>query len=823
MGPRFFMPKAEQIKQKETCFHCGEDCTDEVLHYDEHEFCCHGCKTVYSMLNETGLVSYYEIEEKAPGKTVKADHSNKAYLDLDEVKSRMLDFKEGNQCKITFYLPAMHCAACIWLLERMERINNGIQRSEVNFLRKSITVFYQDDKISLKELVILLEDLGYPPDIQRDLNQTRQKNPEQRKLILKLGVAGFAFGNIMLFSFPEYLSIEDESLASFSELFGYLNLLLAIPVLVYADTEYLKSAWKSLRLGYLTIDVPIALGIITLFGRSTFEVLTGAGAGYFDSFAGLIFFLLIGKWFQSRTYEALAFDRDFRSYFPIAVTKLNGTQEEACMLEEIKVSDRLKILNNQVIPADAVLLKGLASIDYSFVNGESNLVQKVEGDFLYAGGRQTGGAIEVEVVKEVSQSYLTGLWNQSTFDKEKGTSRFTGLIDKVSRVFSAAILTIALLTLGIRWWFDMGEAFNAFTAVLIIACPCALALSMPFAMGNVSRVLGKMGLFVKNTITLEKMARISTVVFDKTGTLTNAKNTKVSFQGEVLSMADLALIKAAVSNSTHPLSIAIKHAIKEVVASPITEFQEEPGKGIKGVYNGVVVKLGAAHMGVITHRVHDTSGYAVVHVWIDEIYKGYFTIQKELRKGIHALVAHLKSTYSLMLLSGDNESDRKRMETLFEDSQSLKFNQSPMDKLNQIKQLREAGEVIMMLGDGLNDAGALREADVGMAVADDVFSFSPACDAILQADQLRRLGDYLKYIQTSMNVVKGSVIISLLYNVIGLYFAVRGELTPVVAAILMPLSSVSVVVFVSFLTNLLKPKAKPRLLIGINGNDLRLS
>jgi Cu+-exporting ATPase len=804
--PRFFMPKAQPIKQTETCFHCGENCIDEVLHYDQHNFCCHGCKTVYTMLNETGLVSYYEIEEKAPGKTVKSDHSNKAYLDLEEVKSRMLDFKEGNQCKITFYLPSMHCAACIWLLERMERIHIGIQRSEVNFLRKSLTVFYQEDKISLKELVILLEDLGYPPDIQRDLGQNKPKNPEQRKLILKLGVAGFAFGNIMLFSFPEYLSIEDASLEAFSVLFGYLNLLLAIPVLVYSDTDYLKSAWKSLRLGYLSIDVPIALGIITLFGRSTYEVLSGAGAGYFDSFAGLIFFLLIGKWFQSTTYEALAFDRDFRSYFPIAVTKLNGIEEQACMLENIKVGDRLKILNNQVVPADAVLMKGLASIDYSFVNGESSLVQKIEGDFLYAGGRQTGGAIEVEVVKEVSQSYLTGLWNQSSFDKENGSSRFTGLIDKVSRVFSAAILTIALLTLGLRWWLDLGEAFNAFTAVLIIACPCALALSMPFAMGNVSRVLGKLGLFVKNTITLEKMARISTVVFDKTGTLTNAKNTNVTFNGEVLSMSDLALIKAAVSNSTHPLSIAIKYSIKEVAVSPISEFSEEPGKGIKGVHEGKEIKLGAASMGVGAHIIAEKMGQALVHVWLNDSYKGHFAIQKELRKGIHALVAHLKLRYSTQLLSGDNDADRYRMEHLFGNTQALKFNQTPIDKLTHVKQLRESGEVVMMLGDGLNDAGALKEADVGMAVADDVFSFSPACDAILQADQLRHLGDYLKYIQTSMNVVKGSVIISLLYNVIGLYFAVRGELTPVVAAILMPLSSVSVVVFVSFLTNVLKPK-----------------
>ena len=413
----------------------------------------------------------------------------------------------------------MHCAACIWLLEKLDRLKDGVYRSDVNFLRKELTVHFNADLLSLKELVILLEDLGYPPDLQRDKGVQGNKK-ESRKLLLKLGVAGFAFGNIMLFSFPEYLSLDDASLDSFKVLFGYLNLLLALPVLLYADVDYLRSAWQSLRFRYLTIDVPIALGIITLFARSAYEILSATGAGYFDSFAGLVFFLLIGKWYQSRTYEALAFDRDFRSYFPIAVTRIKEGEEEVCMLEKIEPGDRLRLLNNQVIPADAVLIKGMASVDYSFVNGESDTVEKHEGDLLYAGGRQTGGSIEVEVVKEVSQSYLTGLWNQSAFTEVEEGRSFSTLIDHVSRSFSIGILSIAFLTLAFWLWVDPSEAVDAFTAVLIIACPCALALSMPFASGNVSRILGKLGFFVKNASTLERMASVDAIIFDKTGTLT---------------------------------------------------------------------------------------------------------------------------------------------------------------------------------------------------------------------------------------------------------------------------------------------------------------
>jgi len=798
------MDKAEQIK---SCFHCGEDCNDGIILHDDHDFCCQGCKTVYTLLNDTGLISYYEIDKDSPGSTIKSNHTNKDFLDLEEVKRQFIDFTEGSRNKVTLYLPSIHCAACIWLLEKMEQLNAGVYRSEVNFLRKEVTIHFNSEVVSLKELVILLEDLGYPADLQRDRTK-REGGKESKKLLLKLGVAGFAFGNIMLFSFPEYLSLDDASLDSFKVLFNYLNLGLAIPVLLYSSVDFIKSAWKSLKVRFLTIDVPIALGIITLFGRSAFDILSGSGPGYFDSFAGLVFFLLLGKWYQSRTYEALAFDRDFKSYFPIAVNRIKDDKEEVCMLENIEQGDRLRLLNNQVIPADAILIKGIASVDYSFVNGESDLVEKREGDYLYAGGRQTGGAIEVEVIKEVSQSYLTGLWNQSTFSEQADEKRFSALIDRVSRYFSIGILSIALLTLAFWLWADPTEAFDAFTAVLIIACPCALALSMPFASGNVSRILGKLGFFVKNASTLERMANTDTVVFDKTGTLTKAHTTSVRFEGKTLSQAQVEMIKSVVSNSTHPLSVAIR----DHLAGPIKmvdQFEEAAGKGVKAIVDDKKVLLGALSLmpDSVTQKLPEGAfNESVVHAWIDDAHQGYFLIEKEIRKGIPALVRELQVNAETYLLSGDHEGERERMEEIFGKNATMRFKQSPMDKLDFIRGLQSNNHQVIMLGDGLNDAGALKQAEVGIAVADDVFSFSPACDAILQADRLAQLADFLRYIKRSINIVKMSIVISLLYNVVGLFFAVQGLLTPIVAAILMPLSSVTVVAFVSFLTSAIRPR-----------------
>lgn len=802
------MNQKHQTTETTSCFHCGEKCETELIQTDDHDFCCEGCKTVYTLLQGTGLSCYYNLNEPSPGTTISSQRDNKDYLDLEEVKDKLISFRNGAENKVTFYVPSMHCAACIWLLEKLDKLNPGISRSEVNFIRKELTVFFNTDHTSLKDLVILLENLGYAPDLKRD-SSTSGTQKASGKHMIKLGIAGFAFGNIMLFSFPEYLSIDDASLHMFKPVFGYLSLLLSLPVLLYSDTDYLRSAWNSLRLRYLTIDVPIALGILTLFGRSAYEVISGTGAGYFDSFAGLIFFLLIGRWYQNRTYEALAFDRDFKSYFPIAVSKIVAGEEEVCMLEHLRPGDRIQLYNNQVIPADSILMKGVANIDYSFVNGESELVEKQQGSLLYAGGRNTGGPIQLEVVKAVNQSYLTSLWNQSIFEKDASQHGFSEMITKVSQRFSYAILIIAFASLFYWLWNDPSKAVDAFTAVLIIACPCALAMSMPFASGSVTRILGKLGFFIKNSATLERIANIDTIVFDKTGTLTKADSSVVTYHGVPMGERDKRLVKSVLAASTHPLSIAIRNHLS-ADSLPLEAFRELAGSGISAKVESSDVVIGSAdfvmqNRGFNPPKLENKTG-SEVHVVIEQQYCGAFLVEKEFREGLNELIKELKTRQEVHLLSGDNEQEQPRVQLIFGQEKNLLFRQSPMDKLNYIKQLETSGKRVMMMGDGLNDAGALKQASVGIAVADDVFSFSPACDAILQASQLQNIAAYIAYIRKSMAVVKMAVVISLLYNCVGLFFAVQSQLTPVIAAVLMPMSSVSVIVFVSLTTYVIRPQ-----------------
>lgn len=719
-------------------------------------------------------------------------------MDIEEVRAEILDFAEGNRNRVTFYLPSVHCAACIWLLEKLNRLHDGVYRSEINYLRKELTVHFDAEQLSLKQLVELLEDLGYPPDLQRKKGNTAQQKND-KELLVKLGLAGFVFGNIMLFSFPEYLSINEESLRGFSELFGWINLMLAIPVLVYCDRDYLVSAWKSLKLRYLTIDVPISLGIITLFGRSAYEIISGTGTGYFDSFAGLIFFLLVGKWFQSRTYSAIAFDRDFKSYFPMAVAKVEAGEESVVLIEKIKTGDRLRILNNQIIPADCMLSSGEAIVDYSFVSGESDSIRKGVGERLFAGGRQLGGIIEVDVVKEVSQSYLTQLWNQGGSTEQKASTD-SDLINRTSQWFSVGIISIALLTL-IGWLLiDPSQAMNSFTAVLIIACPCALALAMPFASGNVSRLLGRRGFFIRNAETLETMAKTEAFVFDKTGTLTDNNASKLRYFGPELNTKEEQIVFSIASASTHPLSVSIANWLKTEMIK-VEGLKEKPGLGIEATVGLLNVKLGSAEF-CGTNDLEQQGSQ--VHVCINGEYNGTYVIEKGLRKGVKEMVGSIENS-ELYLLSGDNNRDEARMRKLFGNKAQLHFNQSPQSKLEFIQALENGGKRTIMFGDGLNDAGALKVASTGIAVADNVYSFSPACDVILQASQLQNFGRILRYAKRSIQVVRASIIISLIYNVIGLFFAVQGDLTPIVAAILMPLSSITVVAFVTFITTITAP------------------
>ena len=530
------------------------------------------------------------------------------------------------------------------------------------------------------------------------------------------------------------------------------------------------------------------------------------GTGFFDSLTGLIFFLLVGKFFQQRTYSFLSFERDYKSYFPIAVTKIftkNGTdskqfKEETIQVYEIKKGDRLLIRNGELIPVDGILINGVGHIDYSFVTGESEAVNKVSGDKLFAGGKQLMGVIEIEAIQTVEQSFLTQLWSNDAFKEDKALD-FQNLTDRISKHFTITVLLIALISTSYWLYHDPSLALNVFTAVLIIACPCAIALSSPFTLGNLLRIFGKQKFYLKNANVIERMAQITTVIFDKTGTISSNQSSDIEFSGNPLSSEEELWICNTLRASNHPLSRRLYDHLKIKEILNVDAFEEVIGKGIKAKINDREITIGSASfLGVNQAKINFLT---TVHISIDGAYKGYYTFQNTYRSGIEKVFERLNELLSIRILSGDNEGERDRLTALLSNKVKLFFNQSPQQKLDHVKDLQGKGERVLMIGDGLNDAGALAQSDVGIVISENINVFTPACDGILSAEKFSVFPNYFNASRSAIRIIKWSFLFSFLYNVTGLYFAVTGQLMPVIAAILMPLSSISVVIFTTLATN----------------------
>jgi Cu+-exporting ATPase len=783
-----------------TCFHCGDAVIEGGVQHDGKSFCCAGCRVVYALLQENNLGQYYELYA-APGRTSTFEKGNRfSYLDDPAVQQKLLDFTDGTTSAVTFTIPRMHCSSCVWLLERLYIVDPGIFHARVDFLKKQLRIRFTRSRTSLRRVVEVLASLGYEPEITLASAAQPPLPNAQHSLYYKIGIAGFCFGNIMLLSFPEYLSTTemDQSLLHF---FTALSMLLSLPVITYSASDYFRSAFAGLRKRVITIDVPLAIGILILFLRSLYEILILGGSGYLDSMSGLVLLLLLGRLFQTKTYDRLSFDRDYTSYFPLAVTTVTNGAEVVVPVSGIRAGDRILLRNNEISPADGILLNGNASLDYSFVTGESHPVSVNAGSMIYAGGRQIGSTIEVEILKEVSRSYLTQLWNDFP-GSDRVIRSVSRIADTTGKYFTFGV--VALAGLAAMLWFptDPSRAWNAVTAVLIVACPCAIALSIPFTFGATLRIFGRNGLYLKNTSVVERLSRVDSIVFDKTGTLTHARRSSVEFLGHPLTSAEESQILSLVRHSHHPLSRVLAGTLSALPRHDVANFAEQAGLGLQGYVDGMEIRLGTREF---THAEdssrtasHDDPERTRVWVSIGGVCRGAFLFQNAYREGLDELVTGLGRRYRLHLVSGDGPSERRALGTRFGRLIDLHFRHSPAEKRQFIRSLQEQGRRVLMLGDGLNDAGALLQSDVGVAFTEDIASFSPACDAILEADAFGSLEHFLRLARESVAVVLASLAISLVYNAVGLSFALRGELSPLIAAILMPLSSITVVAFTTF-------------------------
>lgn len=782
---------SKPVKHATACYHCGTACITDSIAIDDKVFCCDGCKLVYEIINNNGLCDYYTLQSHPGLSQIKPVRKEKyAYLDNEELVAKLYKFTDGRYSIVTLYIPGIHCASCMWLLEHLPKIAEGVIESRLNFTTKEVTVRFDLQKISLRKIVELLATIGYEPYISANDAKQQKESSYNKQLVYKLGVAGFCFGNIMLMSFPEYLSFDDSIEHEYALLFRILNLVLALPVFFYSASEFFTSAWAGLKQRILNIDAPIVLALIITFTRSIYEIATNTGSGYLDSMSGIVFFMLVGRVVQERTYRSITFSRDYQSYFPIAVQVITATGVVSKGLQELAEGDVVELHNEEIIPADAVVLMGTARIDYSFVTGESEPVLIEKGKIVYAGGRQMGEKLTIQIVKPVAGSYLTSLWNHHSFSKNKVTQNDReSIIHVISKYFTIVLFVLAAAT-ALYWWVNNPAIIlPAVSAMLIVACPCALLLAATYTNGNLLRLLSNNGLYLRDATVIEQLGNTEHIVFDKTGTLTLG-NKQYNWTGHQLTDEEKSWVYNIAVNSSHPYSKALCATLGAYPIIDIENWQEFTGKGLKAEVAGNTIYIGSAAFTNVdkTDSVDAPSLYIRIN---DKVTAFYVT--SVLRPEIPEVITTLKKNYGLSLLSGDRDRHRAELQPLFGASSNMLFEQQPIDKLKYIEHLQETGNKVLMIGDGLNDAGALQQSDAGITLADDINNFTPSCDAILDAKKISKLPQLLRLARSGRYIIYFSFIISILYNIVGLSIAMQGKMSPMIAAILMPLSTLTIV------------------------------
>ncbi|MGB3546948.1 MAG: heavy metal translocating P-type ATPase metal-binding domain-containing protein [Saprospiraceae bacterium] len=780
------LPATEGVRN---CTHCGELCPDSTTIADEHEhaFCCFGCRTVYQILSEHRLTAFYELDAAAGRSQRRQGGNDYSWLDVDKLTERLTDYRDETVWRLTLELPAIHCASCVWLLENLHRLDTGVRSCTVNFGRRRAVLLFDPRQTGLRQIAELLSRIGYPPHFTSEKRETAAAT--DRQLLYRIGAAGFIFGNTMLLSFPEYFGLDTEAgSVLLGRTVSYLLLALSLPVLLYSGRGFLTAAWRALRSGHISIDLPIALGMLTLFGQSAYAILTDTGPGYLDSLSGLVFFLLVGRWFQTLTFDRLSFDRDHTDYFPVAAYRY-GPQNEIhpVATEDLLPGDAILVRPGDLIPADGVLTEDCpAGIDYSFVSGEAEPQARPAGAVVYAGGRATTRALRITVTKATAESYLLQLWRD-----QRGRSAEAGisLPEHFSRWFTLAVVGLAIATL-IYWLIvHPATAPRAAAAVLIIACPCALALAAPFAYGTLLRVFARAGCYLRGAAVITRLPELDTFVFDKTGTLVSGRPADESAAVTPADGPERAVFLAMARQSSHPASRRFAALLDGSGAAGIGTVEEVIGGGLRLRHNGHDYRIGSpAFCGLPsgaaagTHACRDN----------ESVYHLPATVQ-HLRRGAADILRELGRRGEVFLLSGDQPPGSPVWEVYLPAHRVL-FRQSPFAKKQFVEERLAAGRRVLMVGDGLNDAGALEAAAVGLAVSDDVARFSPACDGILLGNRLHFLPWVLRSARRLRGVLRTAYSLALIYNLIGLSFAVRGALSPIIAAILMPVSSITIVV-----------------------------
>jgi Cu2+-exporting ATPase len=789
-----------------SCDHCGLPVPAGLVDSDaELQFCCSGCRVAYDVIHGAGLEGYYDLKDRIDAPELAAQGRGTAYEEFDDPAFAELYCRRrrDGMTTVELYLEGVHCAACVWLVEKVPLVIPGVAECRLDVGRSLATVIWDSGQTQLSSIARFLDSIGYPPHPFHGVEARDMERREDRSLLIRIAVAGAIAGNVMLLAFALYGGYFHGISPTFRSLFRWVSLGLTLPSVLWCAQVFYRGAWGALKTRTLHMDVPISIGILAAFGWGVVNTIRNNGEVYFDSVTVLIFFLLVGRWVQRRQQRRAA--RATELLFSLApstarVVDDNGIREMPAAA--LKPGMVMELRAGDSAPADGVVVTGESTMDLSLLTGESRPVAVAAGDPIHAGTTSLSGRLEVEIRSAGADTRLGRILRLV----EEGAQRRAPVVllaDRISGWFVLTVLGLALITVAVWLRIDPAQAVENAVALLIVSCPCALGLATPLAVSAAVGHAARTGILIKGGDALESLARPARMILDKTGTLTEGRLAVVRWHG---TEAVRRIVASAESHSTHPVAIALTDGV-ETAGVPIpTDVEQHPGRGLTALTDGNDLLVGAPAFAeervgefsdAVASKIRTTidDGLTPIVIVLGGEVEAVAALGDPVRADTADALAAIKARgWQIEVLSGDHPGTvRALLQRLHLDPSSGRGGAVPEDKVERVRQAADQGPVVMV-GDGVNDAAALAAATVGIGVHGGAEAALAAADIYLGEPGLAPLVRLLDGSRRTLGVIRRNLIFSLSYNAVAVTLAMLGLMHPLVAAILMPASSITVVV-----------------------------
>jgi len=788
------------------CDHCKLPVPAGLIEVDaQHQFCCNGCKSVWNVLHSAGLNEYYHIRDAVDPRAQRAASNNSSYEELDDpaFQSVCVDNLPGGQAQADLLLEGMHCAACVWLIERLPTVLDGVIESRANIRRRTACIRYQPDKVKLSDVARALDRLGYAAHPARGAAAREARAQEDRKFLIRVGVAGAIAGNVMLLAIGLYGGALDGIDPLWENTFRWYSMGLGVLSLVWPGRVFFKGAIAALRTRVAHLDIPIALALAVGGIWGSYNTIAGKGEIYFDSLSVLVFLLLVGRWVQHRQQRSASDQVELMlTLTPSSAMKINddGTTQRV-PIEAIEVDMLVMVEAGGSIPADGVIESGSTNLDTSFLTGESRPIPAYENDFVVAGATNLSSPIKLRV-KAVGDSTRVGKLMHLVASASADKAPIVQFADRIAAIFVFVVISLAFITL-VYWSVISGisQGIENATALLIVTCPCALGLATPMSMSIAMGRAAKSGVLVKSAAAIESLAKPGQMILDKTGTITQGltRVVKSTCTQELINKA-----AAIETHSNHPIAKAIVEAANDFDHLIPSSINQTTGAGIEGVIEGELIKIGSPtyisqanpldqktleaiesmqHQMLSAVVIHsDSSGFSVLGIGDP--------IRDDAKDSIRGLI---DAGWALSLCSGDQQAIVDQIADVVGIEHATGC-VTPEGKTKRVRELRESSASrVVMVGDGVNDAAALALADVGIAVHGGAEASLEAADVYLTHQGVRPIVDLVSLSSHTMRTIHICLVFSISYNSVAAVLAMTGVINALIAAILMPISSLTVV------------------------------